>query len=547
MKLQNLVIIFLLIILPMMLVYTINYNGQMKTLRLQAQYNEALKNATYDAIKAFEENTLSDSLSGNAESKRDNIKAAMNMYIKSLAASSGFSAYNENDIKEYIPAVVFGLYDGFYMYAPTINNSGSYEPMLKNFVYYSERITGTDIVIRYSLDNYVAVSGTINGTYGTWSGYLLADVTTQPHLTEENLYENIIVEYEKNNGTVNDSTTTTNKFSYEYYLIPCNYKYNNDGKKIYRKIGSIKKLNFLSGKAEWVTEGVSFTIDDAKWYTYSDYKLIEYSNYVVGEEKDKSVYEYYIEASNFTSWWNDGIAKIDSSLEVKADNDPENPNSAFSIHKKSIMKDTIQNNLNTAIAAYANRQTITGKKFKMPVIAPEDWEKVYSNVSVITFLQGIDIGYTEYNNYSVQNSTNHNEYPNPNNLYFISGDNCDNNGTYHDIRCGDVADALNDHKTITGYKSNEFNGIRIVTQPITEYSLDSSSHVIENKTIFENKTIYYYRHLALACYECINCAYSNEKNIYNYINDTTNNDVKRAYWTALARERYNTPKTTDNF
>lgn len=555
MKLQNLVIIFLLIILPMMLVYTINYNGQMKTLRLQAQYNESLKNATYDAIKAFEENTLSDSLSGNAESKRDNIKAAMNMYIKSLAASSGFSAYNENDIKEYIPAVVFGLYDGFYMYAPTINNSGSYEPMLKNFVYYSERITGTDIVIRYSLDNYVAVSGTINGTtYGTWSGYLEANVDAQINLVdEENLYENIIVEVEKNSSNPNTN------FEYEYYLIPCTYKYN-DGKKIYKKVnnGEILKLtnnsptetNIDLKQIKWeknyyndgidnkfYTENSSnkyLIIDGDKWYTYSDYKLIQTADPT--KNTDDSAKEYYTKAKKFTEWWNNNIASLNSSLQVDSSNDPENPNSNFSIHKKSIMKDTIQNNLNTAIAAYANRQTITGKKFKMPVIAPEDWEKVYSNVSVITFLQGIDIGYTEYNNYSVQNSTNHNEYPNPNNLYFIIGNNCDTSGTYHDIRCTNTV--------LTGYKSNEFNGIRIVTQPIASWTIDPQNKVV---TTFNNKIIYYYRHLALACYECINCAYSNKEDIYEYINNTASDDVKRAYWTALARERYNTPKTTDNF
>lgn len=543
MKLQNLVIIFLLIILPIMLVYTINYNGQVKTLKLQAQYDEALKNATYDAIRAFEENTQSDALSGNAESKRENIKASMNMYIKSLAASSGFSAYNENDIKDYIPAVVFGLYDGFYMYAPTINNDNNYEPMLKNFVYYSERITGTDIVIRYSLDNYVAVSGTIGGAYITKAGYLYTEDIQQPHKNEEELCENIIVEVEKSDAEststdLSGKTTVTKKFSYEYYLIPCVYKYK-DGKKIYKRRENVSKLEIESNKLKWkpCDENTSKNImKEASWYTYSDYKVIETSDTDTNTE-DESVKKYYTNAVDFTkNWWNDKIGILNSDLIINDSNDPEDPNSVFSNHKKSIIKETIQKNLNTAIAAYANRQAIASKKFKIPIIAPEDWEKIYSNVSVITFLQGIDIGYTEYNSYSVQNSTNHNEYPNPNNIYFINGDNCSTAGTYHDIRCTNAG--------LTGYKSNEFNGIRIVTQPIQSYSTQETNITEE---LFENKTIYYYKHLALACYDCVNNIYGNQNTIYNYIRNKATDDIKKAYWTALARERYNTPKTTDNF
>ena len=40
-------------------------------------------------------------------------------------------------------------------------------------MYYSETLPGSDIIIRYSLDNYVVVSGTINESYQVNSGYLV--------------------------------------------------------------------------------------------------------------------------------------------------------------------------------------------------------------------------------------------------------------------------------------------------------------------------------------------------------------------------------------
>ena len=51
----------------------------------------------------------------------------------------------------------------------------------------------------------------------------------------------------------------------------------------------------------------------------------------------------------------------------------------------------------------------------------------------------------------------------------------------------------------------------------------------------------------MACYDCVNNIYGNKNTIYNYIRNEATDDIKKAYWTALARERYNTPKTTDNF
>ena len=53
MKIQNLAVIFIIIILPISLILTAYVQNQVKTLELQMSYDTKLTNATYDAVKAF--------------------------------------------------------------------------------------------------------------------------------------------------------------------------------------------------------------------------------------------------------------------------------------------------------------------------------------------------------------------------------------------------------------------------------------------------------------------------------------------------------------
>mgnify|MGYP003308007776 CR=1 FL=1 len=103
-----------------------------------------------------------------------------------------------NEIEEYIPAIVFGMYDGFYMYAPSKelvgDNKYEYKHNLKNYVYYSETLDdGT--VIRYSLDNYVVVTGLFEDENGKVNVYLLPFVKASQvkHFYEEEKIENLMI------------------------------------------------------------------------------------------------------------------------------------------------------------------------------------------------------------------------------------------------------------------------------------------------------------------------------------------------------------------
>ena len=85
------------------------------------------------------------------------------------------AGYNSDVLKEYVPALVFTMYDGFYIYSPFINTldeetaqrldenpnseyiAGEEVTGLKPYIFYSCRYVkaGIDVVITYSLDNYM--------------------------------------------------------------------------------------------------------------------------------------------------------------------------------------------------------------------------------------------------------------------------------------------------------------------------------------------------------------------------------------------------------
>ena len=58
MKLQNMAVIFIIIILPISMVLADYTASRVDTLRLQISYDEKLDNATADAVEAFQMNTF---------------------------------------------------------------------------------------------------------------------------------------------------------------------------------------------------------------------------------------------------------------------------------------------------------------------------------------------------------------------------------------------------------------------------------------------------------------------------------------------------------
>ena len=69
MKLQYLAVICVLIIVPISMVMSVYIQNQIDAITLQSKYDSNLINATYDAVKAFQLNTVNNKYSGISNSK----------------------------------------------------------------------------------------------------------------------------------------------------------------------------------------------------------------------------------------------------------------------------------------------------------------------------------------------------------------------------------------------------------------------------------------------------------------------------------------------
>lgn len=121
MKLQYLMIIFIIIAIPMILLLTYYMTLQKETIALQASYDAKLISSTKQALEAFEVNTVEwdNGFSGYADSKRRDILASINTFKNSFANSLNLSGLTKESLLQYIPAVMYNLYDGYYIYTPT--------------------------------------------------------------------------------------------------------------------------------------------------------------------------------------------------------------------------------------------------------------------------------------------------------------------------------------------------------------------------------------------------------------------------------------------
>ena len=198
MKLQNMTVIFIIIMIPIIIVTSYYIGLQIKTITMQKDYTVKLQTAAKDSIQALEINTVEwNSNSANlADSKRRDVLASINTFTTSLANSMGIGGAGKGRIQTYIPAIVYTMYDGYYIYSASLmqdqdttkdgltqfendgtikSNGTSYQYILKPYSPYSARyVSGnTDITVNYTLDNYIRVYGTVNGEYQAKEGYLV--------------------------------------------------------------------------------------------------------------------------------------------------------------------------------------------------------------------------------------------------------------------------------------------------------------------------------------------------------------------------------------
>ena len=191
MKLQHLTVIFIIIIIPILLVVSYYIGLQIDTINKQTAYDTKLQEATGEAISALEINTVewNPKFSELQDSKRRDVTASINTFVKSISNKMGVAGTANEYTLNYIPAVVYTLYDGYYMYSnsdvpdvniddngqiglaengePQYNGNTEYKHVLQSFTPYSETLTKVNdddeiITLNYTLDNFVRVYGKLD-------------------------------------------------------------------------------------------------------------------------------------------------------------------------------------------------------------------------------------------------------------------------------------------------------------------------------------------------------------------------------------------------
>ena len=404
MKLQHMIIIFLIIMLPLALIMSQYTSLQIDTLSTKTKYDTALLSATFDTMSALELNTVNSKASSVVGEEIRDLEAVVSTFATSLSSSLGMSNASTDSILSYVPAMVFGLYDGYYIYAQNDTGTGR---ELKPYVYYTKTYSrgSTEITIAYSLDNYVSIYGKYgdNKTISA-SGYLV----------------------------VEDDVEVSPNFSYVMTT---------DGKK-----GTTTKVIDPGTKAGGQKSWVRYKGYDIGPETiYENETLTTKEGMIINKPKDTTeAMMYYYEALQFTKIYNQVVSKLSladvNTLVINRNNDPEDEQSPFMNEKINVMKDSITKNLNNALYNYEGG---VSENYEMPQLKGEDWEKILNNISITAFLKDIQIGATRYNNYVVVNSTTNQKYSSAKSIDFIEYVNdaqkgLTSYGYYHKITCEEL-------------------------------------------------------------------------------------------------------------
>ena len=580
MKIQYLAVVFIIITMPIVIVFSEYINTQSNIIRTEQTFDERLFNSTYDTIKAFQLNTIN-SMYYTPQSRVKNIEAAVNTFFNSLTTSFQYDGNLSTVMKEYVPAVVFTMYDGYYIFSPFDNTltgvkeeevDDEYKKSilsgLKPYVSYSCRYSfnNKEYIITYSMDNYVYVDIFDGEKHIAQSGYLINGITksgdkyTFDGITFEPVKKDIKETYESLREYVR--IDDNEKRMYNYVSI--------DGTKYY----------YDNNNTEDKKDDYIFYIDEQKekhrQVVSRENNEAEFDAYLNKMLYNDSAYLYYKEAYEFTTWLLktgkkidiDGDGELDEGqgLEqlrvenivgseivgnsVKKSNDDyqfdtyefantgsifdgniEYSNSNFNRHRADVIRAVITTNLSTAIAGYKKYSNKANVEFLMPKISETDWELLENNVCIATFLQGIKVGDKTYNNYAVIANNFNKEYVDENDIYILTKEN-----TYSRVN----DNIFKDENNIPTKESLGFEPGLVKINFETRRDKEGQYY----NPITLNGNLYLQSYTNLDTGTGIDSI--DKTDMYRYISERANSRLKKVYYTALGRERYGSFKYTIN-
>lgn len=539
MKLQSWIVIFSIIVIPIVLVMSLYIQIQINYVNLQANYDTILNNATYDAIKAFQINELNSTTQNIAQEKIRDVEASVTTFYNSLATNFGQSGYTEEELSDFIPALVYTLYDGYYIYTKynnvvepdgTINlNSNTSATALKPYVYYSARYQkgSKDIIINYTLDNYITVFYKDGSTYKTDSGFLIDTSRTNASGTI----------YKTDAGTINIDPETLTEVTRTTYEDGTNQKLN---------YAYVTNSNGRREKAYW---------SGSRWFKYNVDGTINTNDSIMINElgyslkQDTSAQKYLSSAYEFTNRIRsilDGITLGDI-VDVNAEDLGITGNIAnrklidftatdgsmlnvFNEHKQQVIRNSITTNLRTTIAKVNENSSVP---VKMPTLTETEWSLILSNTCLLSFMQGQNIGNGTYMGYSIVTNNKNREFVDPKLIYLLD----ETANQYHDIRHFSATFS----GTVTGYRNIDFEAQSFVSDdgttknyfPHGDATADYACIVTSTEITTSNETS-----------SAANALGNTTTDLEKLINSSScSAEIRKAYYTALFRERYNSYKS----
>ncbi len=299
----------------------------------------------------------------------------------------------------------------------------------------------------------------------------------------------------------------------------------------------------------------------------------KFLKYYLAITKNKSAYEYFKKAYEFSSAvlgnpvdgyvnkagknvktdlglsngyglknlkWKDATIYYDKLTEFEKEDTEifgtniEYSDSSFNKHRSAVIRYVVETNLQTSIAAFSSNAG--GSNFIMPKISETDWEVIENDVCAISFLQGLNLGDKKYNGYAVVANNLSTAYVDENDIYIL---NQDSNGNR-------MYSKPNDDKISSIITTDEY-GNSLGYQPgILKTNFEMKQDKSTGNTIYYEPMSYKKSGKQtgyLGSYTSIigSSGLVPIKNggIYKYMKrPETDVAIKRAYYTALARERW---------
>ena len=556
MKIQYLAVIFIIIIMPIIIVFSEYMNTQMSMVKTEQIYDYRLFDSTHDSLNAFQINTIN-SMFYTPQSRVNNIEASVNTFFNSLVTSFQYDGNLASVMKEYVPAIVYTMYDGYYIYSPfknTLTNvnketvDDDYKKNILNgvkpYVSYSCRYkyNDKDYIITYSMDNYIYVDifydDIISGKskHETKSGYLLSGVKKSGDVYE---YDGIKFKKDSEEAlreTISGVETDNEKYKMYYYVSLDGTKYYYEGSNTTGNPSACARTDYIfyiDEQRERHKQVVSRENNEAEFDKY--YKKIFHNN---------SAYLYYKEAYEFTQWVKANLGGLSKSNIMESENyagykfadvgnifegDIEYSNSNFNRHRADVIRAIITTNLSTAITGF-QKYSNSEIEFLMPKISETDWELLENNVCIVTFMQGLKVGDKTYNSYSVIPNNFNKEFVDENDIYILKSDK-----TY--ARANDKS--LLEENAI----ENNSLGFKPGLLKINFEKRQDKEGNYYNPVTFNRKP-YLQSYTSFSGTSDVESIYQSD--MYRYMKNKANSRLKTVYYTALGRERYGSFKYTIN-